>query len=90
MITQQDVGLAQLQSGDVLVLYTDGITDLPPPHGVTAEEFTELVQQLRALPSADAIADAIRTELLTRIPDGARQDDVALVVIRVPSHDERE
>jgi serine phosphatase RsbU (regulator of sigma subunit) len=75
---------AQLQSGDVLVLYTDGITDLPPPSGITADQLAELVHQLRHLPTADDIADAIRAALLTRIPDLSRHDDVALLVIRVP------
>jgi serine phosphatase RsbU (regulator of sigma subunit) len=75
-------GRARLHSGDVLVLYTDGITDLPPPHGITAEELAEFISQLRDLSSAEEIAEAIHRSLLDRVPDRSRQDDVALVVIR--------
>jgi serine phosphatase RsbU (regulator of sigma subunit) len=76
-------GRTQLRAGDVAVLYTDGITDLPPPYGTTADDLAALVHELRDLPSADAVADAIHRSLLTRVPDTNRRDDVALLVVRV-------
>ena len=76
-------GQAQLHAGDVLVLYTDGVTDLPPPYGILSADLAELVQQLRRLPSASDIADAIHQSLLERVPDPSRRDDVALLVVRV-------
>ncbi len=70
---------SELTSGDVLVLYTDGITDLPPPHGLAEEELATLVQQHRAS-GADGIAQAMRQSLEARIPDRSRRDDAALIV----------
>jgi serine phosphatase RsbU (regulator of sigma subunit) len=72
-----------LHPGDVVVFYTDGLTDLPPPHGITATELVGLIRQLRDAGSAGGIADAIHRSLLERVPDRARQDDVALLVLRV-------
>jgi len=76
-------GHAELHAGDVVVLYTDGITDLPPPYGIPSAELAELVHELRELPSARDIAEAIHQSLLERVPDRGRQDDVALLVARV-------
>jgi serine phosphatase RsbU (regulator of sigma subunit) len=76
-------GDTELASGDVVVFYTDGITDLPPPYGIDAAELSRVVHQLRARPSAEEIAAGIHRSLLTRVPDRSRQDDVALLVIRV-------
>jgi serine phosphatase RsbU (regulator of sigma subunit) len=75
----------ELCSGDVVLLYTDGLTDLAPPYGILPAELADLVQRLRDdTASADGIAAAIHRSLLDRVPDRARQDDVALVVLRVP------
>ena len=45
----------QLAVGDVVVLYTDGITDLPPPYGQTEDDVVELVagiaDRARPMPS---------------------------------------
>ena len=76
-------GHAQLHAGDVVVLYTDGITDLPPPYGILPTDLADLVQELRQLATADEIADAIHHSLLQRVPDRNRRDDVALLVVRV-------
>ena len=73
----------RLQSGDVAVFYTDGITDLPPPYGIDAAELARAVHTLRDLPRAEDIATGIHQSLLSRVPDRSRQDDVALVVVRV-------
>jgi len=78
-----ETGHVQLHAGDVLVLYTDGITDLPPPYGIPADQLAELVHDLRELPAARDIAEAIHQSLLERVPERSRQDDVALLVARI-------
>jgi serine phosphatase RsbU (regulator of sigma subunit) len=72
-----------LRSGDVAVLYTDGITDLPPPYGIDAAQLAEVIRPLRDLPTADAIAAGIQQALVQRVADRSRQDDVALLVVRI-------
>ena len=73
----------RLDVGDVVVLYTDGITDLPPPYGQTEADVVELVAGIAGLRSADAIADAIDLSVTRRLSTVERADDVALVVLRV-------
>jgi sigma-B regulation protein RsbU (phosphoserine phosphatase) len=73
----------ELKSGDVVVLYTDGITDLPPPYGIVPSELTQVIGRLRNLRSAEAIAAGIQRSLHDRVPDHNRQDDVALLVVRI-------
>ena len=69
----------ELTHGDALVLYTDGITDLPPPHGLEVEELETLVHEHRG-DGADNIARAIRRSLEVRLPEHSRRDDAALIV----------
>jgi PAS domain S-box-containing protein len=73
-----------LGGDDVVLLYTDGATDVAPPHLLTAGEFRALVG--RAVrhadqPSADAIADRVQAELQAELPFAARPDDIALLVL---------
>lgn len=74
-----------LDPGDVVVLYTDGITDLPPPHGRSEADVAGLVataSTARAT-SAAQITEAIHGSVTDRLPAAQRADDVALVVLRV-------
>jgi sigma-B regulation protein RsbU (phosphoserine phosphatase) len=73
----------ELTSGDLVVFYTDGITDLPPPYGIDTTELMQVVHRLRDLPTAEAVATGIQRSLHERVPDHSRQDDVALLVVRV-------
>jgi serine phosphatase RsbU (regulator of sigma subunit) len=67
-----------------VVLYTDGVTDVPPPHHLSAERFTQLVGEAAAACStADRIADWLHAELSDILAIDSRTDDIALLVLRV-------
>ena len=74
---------SELAVGDVVVLYTDGITDLPPPHGRTEADVIDLIDGMAPQSSAADIAEAIHHWVTDRLPSAQRADDVALVVLRV-------
>ena len=76
----------QLLPGDVVVFYTDGITDLAPPHDRTEADVASTVAGFVGLGSADAIADAVHRSVTDRLSAEERADDVALVVLRVLDH----
>lgn len=71
-----------LQSGDLVVLYTDGITDIPPPHGIDDPQLAQLVHDHRQH-NAAGIADVIHRSLLDRVPDQRRRDDAAVLVLAI-------
>ncbi len=71
-----------LDEGDAVVFFTDGTTDVPAPHGLTDEEFRQLVQAAAAdADSAETIADGIRARLDHVLPFDRRDDDIALLVL---------
>lgn len=72
-----------LTPGDVVVLFTDGATDLPAPHALDPEQFRALVAHATAdAGTADDIADRIHTTLGQILPFELRDDDIALLVVR--------
>jgi PAS domain S-box-containing protein len=73
----------RLDVGDVVVLYTDGITDLPPPHSRTEADVVDLVAPLAGRGSASAIADALHHSATSPMSADERPDDIALVVLRI-------
>ena len=79
------VSTTPLGPGDTVLLYTDGITDVPPPHGLEAPEVAELFAKAvgAADDSAESVADEVRRAVDARLPMERRTDDVALVVVRV-------
>ena len=73
-----------LAPGDAIVLYTDGVTDLRPPHALTEERFAEIVDlAVGDQPSADSIAGTIGLAIHDLMPIPDRHDDVALLVVRI-------
>jgi serine phosphatase RsbU (regulator of sigma subunit) len=73
-----------LEDGDVVVFSTDGATDLRPPHNLEPEQFTELIERAcRAGGCAETIADRIHGALTAVLPFDRRNDDIALLVLRV-------
>ena len=70
-------------AGDVVVFYTDGVTDLPPPYGIEPETLADQIGDLVAGRSAGEIADAIYASINERVADMPSLDDVAVVVLRI-------
>lgn len=69
--------------GGVLVLYTDGIVEDRETGLDGLEEYVELVGETAHRNGADL--DALATELLIATAANQRQDDIALLVARVPA-----
>lgn len=74
-----------LQVGDSVVLYTDGVTDVSPPSGLTAAELEALVGSAatRAAGGAEALATELRAAVDRILPLAERQDDIAIVVLTI-------
>ena len=73
-----------LDSGDVLVFYTDGATDVHPPHDIDSTEFREHVRRaVHPGATADAIAERIHETLEGILTFEQRDDDIALLVLNV-------
>ena len=74
----------ELSAGDTIVLYTDGATDVPPPHHLAADEFARLVgEAAHDAETADQVADRLEAGLSAVLPFDERDDDIALLVLRV-------
>jgi serine phosphatase RsbU (regulator of sigma subunit) len=74
------VDTTSLASGDLVVFYTDGITDTPPHEAMERDELVELLVALRTAPLAE-IGRTLRERLDDRRPNGDR-DDTALLLLR--------
>ena len=70
--------------GTTLLLYTDGVTDLPPPDEITPAEFAAIVSRCAAeATDADDLLRLVSGSLDAIRPASARSDDVALLALRV-------
>lgn len=73
-----------LATGDRIILYTDGVTDLPPPHGLSEDQLLELIDRsVDTWHNAETVASAIGDDLEALVPIVERHDDVALLVLRL-------
>jgi PAS domain S-box-containing protein len=73
-----------LAPGDTVVLYTDGATDVRPPHDLSVEALEAIVERAAAgAGDASEVADRLGNELSTILPITKRDDDIALLVLRI-------
>lgn len=73
-----------LDRGDTLVLYTDGVSDVAPPHDLGDAEVLDLIARcVRDSDDAQSAADGIHAALGDILPLDEREDDIALLVLRV-------
>lgn len=70
----------QVEPGDTLVLYTDGLTDAPQDQAVPLDELIELLETQGGEP-VSLLADSIRPLKRRRRPRGSF-DDTAILVVR--------
>jgi serine phosphatase RsbU (regulator of sigma subunit) len=74
----------RLERGDTLVLYTDGVTDVSPPHGLDPDALEKLVARAcERETDAEDIAVGLGREIEEVLPISERNDDVALVIVHV-------
>ena len=74
----------QLVVGDAVVLHTDGVTDLPPPHDLAPAAMQAMAASAAASSdSADGIASALGASISDILPLAERDDDIALLVLRI-------
>ena len=76
-----------IHPGDTVVFYTDGATDVRPPHDLDATQFARLVASATATGgTVETIADNIHRALEAILPLDERHDDVALLILRATTH----
>jgi len=71
----------RLRAGDLVMLYTDGVTDAPREEAMSEEEVGAWLCRHREQPVHE-IASALRAELMSRRPTGLR-DDVATIILKI-------
>lgn len=80
------VATTTMVAGDTLVMHTDGITDVPPPHGIDDDEMLALIGRSGAVDgTAEDVAEQLLSEISAVLPIPERSDDIALIVLRLTS-----
>lgn len=79
--------LTQMSEGDILLLYTDGITEAQNSQGVffSEERLSQLLRRFSGHTAMD-VQKAVLAEVQTYTGISARQDDIALIVVRRVAH----
>jgi serine phosphatase RsbU (regulator of sigma subunit) len=74
----------ELRPGDRVVFYTDGVTDVPPPHQLPRAELAELLGRLSS-ENADleAFVTSFENALAGILGFDRRDDDIALLVVEI-------
>ena len=69
------------------MFYTDGATDLPAPYALDEEQLSGIIARATASSaSAEDIADRIHEALDSVLSFDRRDDDIALLVLRITDH----
>ena len=76
------MGQIQLESGDILIGYTDGVTEGKNPDGqlFTDKRLHELLEQ--PSPSASKLLDRVKMNLFNFIDDAPQFDDITMLSVR--------
>ena len=70
----------KLRKGDLVMLYTDGLFEIPPQYGTQRVSVAEMLAECRGMSAAEAAA-AIEERVL-EAHGGVPQDDIAILVLR--------
>ncbi|MBK5221634.1 MAG: SpoIIE family protein phosphatase [Acidimicrobiia bacterium] len=82
-VQRSTVHSIELPPGAMLVLYTDGVTDVPPPNELSPADFLEIVQRCaREADNAEHMVTLLDGTLDALRPAVNRTDDIALMVLR--------
>lgn len=73
----------RLDEGDLVVFYTDGVTEAGAPAEMLDEEGLIRILRRAAGATADEAADLLEREALARSAGGHQRDDIAIVVLRI-------
>jgi PAS domain S-box-containing protein len=72
-----------LGPGDTIVLYTDGITDVRPPHDLSPDAVQTMCKDAAGERAAEDVARSLGEAVARVLSFEARNDDIALLVARV-------
>jgi serine phosphatase RsbU (regulator of sigma subunit) len=76
--------VVRLAVGDTVVLYTDGVSDVRPPHHLHPDAVVRLVTEAAITNgSAEDVATRLGAAIEAILPIHKRNDDLALVILRV-------
>ena len=77
---------AKLESGDLVVLFSDGVVEARPEESEDLYGFERLEQSLarHAGKGAGAVRNGVLADLARHVGDAPREDDLTLLVLRMP------
>jgi PAS domain S-box-containing protein len=73
-----------LRPGDTMLLYTDGVTDVAPPYDLGTDALQSMFDtSCASAATASEVADRLGQELSSILPLADRNDDIALLIMRI-------